>query len=372
LIDPYPTYQRLREQRGAVWLERYGTYAVSRFADVRQCLADNERFSSRHVALTEDMSANLRGTMLGSDEPDHKALRKVVAKPLGPQALAALSHQINQEAEGHVERLVRQKTFDAATDLARYLPLTIVSKLVGLAPEGRERMLDWAAASFNAFGPDNARMKEGFRIVGELVHYVLEQGTRAKLLPGSWGAQLWEAADRGDIDAGKVPYMLIDYIAPSLDTTINATGNAIWLFANNPHQWQLIRDNPSVIPDAVNEVVRIESPVQCFARGAVHDVEIDGVPIAAGESLLLLFASANRDERRWEEPERFNIQRRANDHVAFGHGVHQCMGNNLARMEIRALLAALAKRVERFELGATERAMNNVLRGFAHLEITVH
>lgn len=371
LLAPYDAYRSLRDQRGAVWLERYSTFAISRFADVRACLLDNETFSSSAVALNESMSRNLSGTMLGSDEPTHSALRKVVAKPLSPQALQLLSEQINLSADAHVELLVQSGKFDGVADLARYLPLTIVSNLVGLPEEGRERMLDWAAASFDAFGPENPRTIKGFEIVRELVEFVLSKGTRDILLPGSWGAQLWDAADRGEIAPEKVPFMLIDYIAPSLDTTINATGSALWLFSQHPEQWDVIREKPAMIPNAVNEVIRLESPIQFFARKAMKDVVIDGVEVPVGRSLLMMFASANRDERFWEDPERFDVRRKASEHLGFGQGVHQCMGNNLARMEIRALLVALAKRVQRFEISHSERARNNMLRGFARLDVQV-
>jgi cytochrome P450 len=371
LLNPYTTYRDLRDQGSIVYLNRYQTYAVTRFDDVRRCLEDNETFSSSKVALNDAMSDNLRGTVLGSDEPMHGTLRRVVARPLAPQALQSLNELITRESEDHVQRLVKRGTFDGVADLARYLPLTVVSNLVGLSAEGRGRMLEWAAASFNAFGPNNQRTVEGFEIVGGLVQYVLEKGSRDQLTPGSWGAQLWDAADRGEIDSAKVPFMLIDYIAPSLDTTINATGNALWLFANNPDQWKVLRENPTLITNAINEIIRVESPIQFFARTPVRDVNINGVSIKAGESMLMMFASANRDERKWGDPERFDVRRRAQEQLGFGHGVHQCMGNNLARMEIRALLMALAKRVERFELISSQRALNNMLRGFAQLELIV-
>ena len=166
--------------------------------------------------------------------------------------------------------------------------------------------------------------------------------------------------------------MMNDYMGPSLDTTIFAVSSAIWLFAQHPEQWDAVRADPSLIPNAVNEVLRLESPIQGFSRMVTRDHVVDGVTIPANTRVIVLYGSANRDERKWEDPERFDVRRRASEHLAFGQGPHACVGMSLARLEIKALLTALAKRVTRFELGHTRRAINNVLRGFESVEVTVH
>jgi cytochrome P450 len=299
-------------------------------------------------------------------------MRKVLMKPLSPAALRLLTDRIKSEAETLVERLVAKGSFDAATELAQHLPVTIVSDLVGLPEEGRERMLEWAAANFNCFGPFNQRTTEAFETVKEMLHYAFNEAVPGKLKPGGWAAMIYEAADRGEIRHDQCPVMMNDYMGPSLDTTIFATSSAIWLFANNPDQWDALREKPSLIPNAVNEIVRIESPIQNFSRVLMVDYDIDGLRLPAGSRAIVSYGAANRDPRKWVDPDRFDIQRRVMDHVGFGHGVHQCMGNNLARMEISALLSALVKRVRRFDLGSSERQLNNVLRGFRRLEVTVN
>ena len=133
-----------------------------------------------------------------------------------------------------------------------------------------------------------------------------------------------------------------------------------------------MRADPSLIPNAVNEVLRLESPIQGFSRIVTRDHVVDGVTIPKGARAIVLYGSANRDERRWQEPERFDVRRRASEHLAFGQGPHVCVGMPLARLEIKAPLTALARRVTRFELGETRRAINNVLRGFEKVEVTVH
>ena len=373
LANPYPAYASLREMRGAVWLDRIEMYILTRFADVKVALANWQSFTSANgVMMNARMNDMLRGIVLCSDDPEHAAMRKVLIAPLMPRELRSLTEKITSEADALIERLVAKKRFDAATELAQYLPVTIVSELVGLPEDGRERMLDWAAANFDCFGPINRRTEAAFPIVEEMVNFAFTQCVPEKLKAGSWAARIWEAADRGEIRHEQCPVMMNDYMGPSLDTTIFATGAAIMLLATNPDQWDILRRNPALIPNAVNEVVRIESPIQNFSRVATVDYEVDGVTLEAGSRVIVSYGAANRDPRKWEHPDRFDVNRRAMDHVGFGHGVHQCIGNNLARMEIAALLTALAKRVERIELHSSERHINNVLRGFRHLDVSVH
>ena len=163
-----------------------------------------------------------------------------------------------------------------------------------------------------------------------------------------------------------------DYLGPSLDTTILATGSMIALFAQHPDQWDKLRASPSQIPNAINEAMRLEGPAQGFTRVLTDDFSVENQRLNKGDRVLILFASANRDERHWEDPERFDITRRAAEQVGFGHGIHMCMGANLARLEMSAILSALIPRVERFELHDAERILNNVLRGYKSLKLTAH
>jgi cytochrome P450 len=373
LLDPYPGYRLLRDLGPVVWLPQYELYALARFKNVQEAMRDWQSFSSAQgVMMNQPMNDTLRGIVLCSDEPEHQRLRRVISRPITPSAIRAYSDLITREAEGLVERLIARKHFDAATDLAQYLPVTVVSHLVGLPEEGRERMLDWASANFECFGPLNERTTKAFEIVKEMVAYAFTQCTRENLKPDGWARAIWDAADRGEIPPDKPPLMMNDYMGPSLDTTIFTISSAVWLFAQNPDQWSALREDPSLISGAVNEVVRLESPLQGFSRVTTSDVDVDGVTIPAGGRALMLWGSANRDERKWDQAERFDIRRRNSEHLGFGHGIHTCVGMHLAKMEITALLRALLTRVKRFELGSTERVIHNVMRGFSKMEVTVH
>ncbi|MFT3866428.1 MAG: cytochrome P450 [Solirubrobacterales bacterium] len=374
LLDPYPLFKELRDLGGAVWMSRYGMFALSRYEDIRAALGDWESFSSAGgVTFNERMNETLKGITLHTDPPEHREMRGVLRRPLSAAALRDLEAELNAEADKVVAALVERGSFDAVGELARHLPVTIISKYVGLPPDGRENMLKWGAASFDCFGPlDKERTQAAFPIVGEEMEYLATQAVPGKLTPDGWGQRLFDAAADGDIAPEKCPVMLVDYVNPSLDTTIHAISSGIWLFGKHPDQWELVRDDPSLIPGAVNEIVRIESPVTGFTRSLTRAYEVDGVTMPAGSRVMMLYASGNRDERRWEDPERFDIRREGvAKQIGWGFGEHACVGMGLARLEMKSIFSALARRVRTFEVGEVERDYNMVLRGLKRLDVSV-
>jgi cytochrome P450 len=208
---------------------------------------------------------------------------------------------------------------------------------------------------------------------GEMAAFGAELVRTGNVLPGSLGAGVLEARDRGEITTEQSMMLMLDYLAPSLDTTISAVGSAIWLFAQHPEQWDRIRADPSLVPNAVNEVVRFESPIRAFGRLAETDTQIGGVPVPAGSRVLVIYASANRDERKFARADEFDVTRPdAVQQLGFGVGEHGCAGQALARMETESLLTALARSVTRFRLaGPPERALNNLIRAFGTVPVTV-
>jgi cytochrome P450 len=374
LHDPYPSLAELRALGGAVWMSRYGMFALSRYEDIRTALGDWETFSSAGgVTFNEQMNETLKGITLHTDPPVHREMRGVLRRPLSAAGLRDLEAELSAEAETVVDALVERGSFDAVGELAQHLPVTIVSKYVGLPPEGRENMLKWGSASFDCFGPlDKERTREAFPVIGEEMEYLATQAVPGKLTADGWGQRLFDAAAAGDIAAEKCPVMLVDYVNPSLDTTIHAISSGIWLFGRHPDQWDLIRQDPSLLPGAINEIVRIESPVTGFTRVLTTDYEVDGVTMPAGSRVMMLYASANRDERRWEDPERFDVRREGvAKQIGWGFGEHACVGMGLARLEMKSIFGALLKRVRSFELGEVERDYNMVLRGLKRLDVTV-
>lgn len=373
LADPYEIYRELRDLGPIVYMSKYDAFAIPRYHALRDAAMNWEIFSSaKGVMMNDTMNQLTEGIVLCSDPPEHRAMREVLERPLRPERLDTYAPQIKQEAHTVVSRLVQQGMFDAATELAQHLPLTIVSKLVGLGDYGRERMLEWASAGFDAQGPMNPRTEAAMPKAQEFVEFALNDARPGQIDPTGWAADLYRAGERGEIPADKCPFMVIDYTGPSLDTTIFGTSSAIWLFAKYPDQWDLLREKPALVRHSINEVLRLESPIQSFTRLVTTDHEIEGTTVPAGARVILLYGSANRDERKYPNPDAFDINRRPSDQLAFGHGEHACVGMNLARLEIRSLLEELMTQVEKFELLDEVRAVNNTLRGLSRLNVRVH
>ena len=336
LTEPYEHYRRLRDAGPVVWLERHNAWVVVRYDAVRTVLRNWATFSSASgVALNDPLNTAMSGNTLGSDPPLHDLLRNVVGSSMTAQALRPIKEMIESRAEELVDRLVTLKSFDAIEDLAQVLPLSIVPDFIGLPQEGREHMLDWAEATFNAMGPMNERCIHALQTLPEVFGYAMQIAASGNLQPGSFGAGVLEAQRDGRITEAQCPQLFTAYLVPSLDTTISAVGSAIWLFGRSPDQWNRVRENPSLIPNAFEEVLRLESPLQSFSRLATSDYDVEGISIPAGARVVVLFASANRDERKWEHADTFDVTRNTSGHLGFGYGIHLCAGASLAGWRVR-------------------------------------
>jgi cytochrome P450 len=372
LTDPYPIYERFRAAGSVVYLSAIDAYALSRYDDVRAGLGDHETFiSGRGIGLSDEGNATRKGVIIASDNPLHDQLRSVLSERLSPKAMNVIRAEISEKADALVASVVAKTSFDAVTDLAQAFPLTIVADLIGLPAADRLRLLEWADAGFNLWGPRNERNIRLMPVWAELIDYIVTQATRDKLTPGSMGAAIYEAADRGVIALDQCPQLFVSYLVAGVDTTINAIGNAIAYFAEYPDQWDLLREKPGLIPSAFEEVLRFDAPLQLVRRYCVRDVEIGGTVIPAGANVVMIYASGNRDDRKYPEPTRFDVTRNPVDHLTFGYGLHGCAGQALARLEAHSIFRALAKRVNRFETGTAVRRLNNVMRGLEHLPVSV-
>jgi cytochrome P450 len=232
-------------------------------------------------------------------------------------------------------------------------------------------MLIWAEQMFNCIGPMNERAQAGLPVFEEMETYTRTQAVRGKLVPGSWADAIIDAADQGEIPRELCPVLMFDYMGPSLDTTIFGITNGVWLFAKHPDQWDLVRADPSLIPGAINEILRMESPIQDFSRYVAKDYDCDGVFLPAGSRAIIYYGAGNRDERKFSDPDRFDVRRNPVNMLGFGVGPHMCAGQNLARLEMQAIFKALASKVERFNIETEERLLNNILRGFRSLVVSV-
>ena len=373
ICAPWDHYRRMRDLGAVVWLPRQGNFAVTRHAEAQQVLRDWRLFSSAEGVAGDAVGcAFLKGNTLASDPPIHDDMRKAMGEPLLPRSLEQWRSRIEAIAEELIEKLVRQGSFDGMRDFARSLPLTVVTELVGLPDDGRENMLTWANASFDILGEQNERGRQGMETIKEMRHWIATKASGDRLKAGSWTARIRDLAEAGMIPAEFVPQLIRDYINPSLDTTISATGQLLYQLGSNPDQWSKLRDSPSFVPQAVDEAVRLASPIRSFSRTLAREARIGEVDLPAGARIMVLFASANRDERRYTDPDRFDVGRDNADHLGFGHGIHTCVGMHLARMEMMALLKAMLPRVERIAVGRPTIALNNTIYNFADLPATFH
>lgn len=372
ISNPFPFYKELRDLGPAVWLSRYDCWAVVRHKELRDALLNAEVFTSGDgIGMNAEANKNSEGVMIFSGDPDHARLRRVFNRPLLPGALAALKEQLAALAERRVEALVAKGQFEAISELAQFLPLTVVTDLVGLTEEGKTNMLRWAGGLFDALGPEgHPRTITGIEVAVEAFTY-LHTLPREALDPDGWAAGLFRAADEGDLSYDEARKMMMDYTGPALDTTINGLGNALSLFARHPDQWAMLRRDHSLINRAIEEALRLESPARTFGRRLTRDYEMSGVKMRAGDWAMMLYASGNRDERRYAEPDTFDITRDARDHVAFGYGMHLCAGMHLAKLEIRTMLEVLLQRVERFHILEEKLMIHNLIRGRERLLLRV-
>ena len=373
ILDPYPVYAQMRDTGPVVYLPQHDLYALPRYKEVSEVLRQPLRFvSSRGVSPIQKVNDILVGSTLNSDPPDHDRTRAVTSEPLLPGALKDIEPVLQTAANGLIDTLCARGTFDAIADFAQFLPVTIVAELVGL-PVDPAQMLKWASATFNLFGTENARTEQAFKDLVDLRDFLQDYGRPETLKDGGWAKRIFEVGDERGLSYETCAQLMRDYINPSLDTTISTTGQIVKFFADHPDQWEMIRKDASLIPNAVEEAVRMATPIRAFTRYAIEDSEIAGHIIPAGKRVIVIYASANRDPRKFADPDRFDVTRDVHDHLGFGQGVHMCMGMHLARREIILLLEALRRRVSRFELlDAPKIAMNNTIRAYASMPVKVH
>lgn len=368
LLDPYPVYAELREKAPAVWMETNQVWAITRYDEVREALNKPEVYSSNKVAFNDAMNEALAGTSLATDPPEHRQLRKTLLAPLTPRALKSIEDDVTTKAGAMIDALVAQGSFDAINDVARAFPKLVVTDMLGVQGEARENILRWGDAAFNVLGPMNERTQANFPVAGELFQFCATVKAE-DLTEGSLGRGIFEAAERGEIAPESCGPIIHQYIAAGLESTIAAIGNTLSHLAAHPDQYAQVAADPSLVRAAFNESLRFEAPMNLIGRVTKQDVTIGDTTIPAGDQVALLLASANRDPRKYQNPDQYLVSRNPTDFLTFGNGIHTCAGQNLARIEADAILSAFAKRIKSFRTGASERQLANMTRSLNTLPV---
>ncbi len=374
LADPFPFHEQLREAGAVVRLERYGIWATGRHAEVTKAFTDWETYSSASGVGIDDLRRNAPwrppSLILEADPPLHTRTRAVMNRALSAKAMAGLRAPFEAEAEKLADSLVARRHVDAVADIGEAYPLKVFPDAVGVRPDGREHLLPYGNMVFNAFGPRNGHFDAAMTEAAKVLPWISEACARDALAPGGIGAAIWNAVDTGEITVDEAPVLVRSVLSAGLDTTIIGIANGIGAFLEFPDQWALLREKPALNRPAFDEMLRWDSPSQLFFRTTTKPTVLGGVEIGAGEKILLFMQAANRDPRRWENPDRFDITRRATGHVAFGAGIHMCVGQMLARLETEMIFAALAKRVKEIRpAGKPVQKLHNTLHQYASLPV---
>jgi cytochrome P450 len=371
--SPNSAYRPLLDAGALVWLQKQDVLAVGRYDPLRALLKNDEDFvSSRGVTMNPilNKAAKTADTVLVTDGEKHSRLRRVMMAPMRPRELESIQARIRETADERVDQLVGRGRFEGMSELASHLPVTIVAELVGLPPAARAKMVSWSKATFNTIGPPNRRALPSLPAVASMFRF--QRSLKSEHVePGTWVRRLFDLRDEGELRTSEALGIVIDYVAPSLDTTIFATGHLLNRLARHSNEWEKLKADPSLVSGAVDESLRIDSVVRAFTRVAAREVDFEGVTLPPDQRILVVYGAANRDERHYPSPDEFDITRNARDHMAFGHGPHACAGTRLARMEMEALLKSILERVERIEVGDPVVSNNNTLYGFDALPTTL-
>lgn len=376
LLDPHTYHGALRDAAPVVWLERIGAFGMARHAQVQDALRDHVTFcSGRGVGLADfsrETPFRPPSLLLEADPPLHDRTRGLMSRIVSLKTLKDLRPQWSVHANALADHLVQKRRFDAVAELGEVFPMLVFPDTIGVPVEGREQLLTYAAAVFNAFGPRNEIFERGNMLAADAIAWVAQACKRENLAAGGWGAAVYEAADAGDCTADEAERLVRSFLSAGVDTTVNGIGHMIHAFASATDQWERLRADPTLTKRAFEESLRWDATVQTFFRTSTRDVSVEGHVIPEGAKVLLFLAAANRDPRKWDAPERFDISRVTSGHVGFGFGIHQCLGQMVARMEGELVLEALLPRVKSIRLdGSPVYRLNNTLRALESLPVIV-
>lgn len=377
LIDPYPLFDRMRAAGPAVWLSQHEVLAFTSDATVRDILIDHQTFINGAGVgpknLHHEQAWRTPG-ILETDPPMHTAMRTAMTDVISPRGVRTLREQFQVYADELVDSVVDAGEFDGVTEFAEKFPLRVFADAVGIPRDGREaNLLPHGAMNFSTFGPENDLHRHYFELGEPTRDWVMANCARENLTPDGLGAQIWEHADAGSISPEQATLLVRALLSAGLDSTVLAIGNVLRLLLNNPEQWAIVRANPRYVKFAIDEALRLESPFQSFYRTASVDVTFHGIDIAAGQKVLVFPGAANRDPEKWgPDADQYRVERQAGGHLAFGMGIHQCVGQPISRLEMDVLFTTLATRVDTLEpTGPAEPFVHNTLRGSSSIPLRV-
>lgn len=374
LASPQDYYAELRARGGLVYIPKYSVLASGRFAETREIFADHERFvSSRGVGLNDFRYGTPwrpPSIILEVDPPEHTRTRKVMARALSPKSIAAFQEDFRSTAMDMVDRLIQLDQFEAVADLAEAFPTTVFPRALGMVDHEPRPLVDYGAMVFNSMGPDNALRQKAAAMIPMIVPWIMAACARSKLREDGMGAMIYASADAGEITEKEAELLIRSFLSAGVDTTVTGIGNTLWCLATNPGEYERLKADPSLVRPCFEEVLRFTSPVHTFGRTANVDTSVAGLAIAEDSKILCVLGAANLDPAKWGDADVFRIDRKPMGHMAFGAGIHGCVGQNIARLEVEAILLALIEKVDRIEMvGDFAWRPNNAIRALDRMPL---
>ncbi|MDR5651031.1 cytochrome P450 [Ruixingdingia sedimenti] len=372
--DPEPFHHQLREAGPVVFLSKYGVYAVGRYDVTHKVLHDHVHFlSSGGIGLTDIRKPGaLRAPSPISevDPPQHTQVRAALTKVISPVVLRQWKTSFTEEAGRVVDRCLEKGQVDAVTETVQEFVLNAFTGALGVKMP-KANFLDLGEMNFNQMGPDNEIYRRSMERVAPILDDYQRAFQRESVIPGGFAEKIFEAEDRGEFAPGTGGVQVRSFLRAGVDTTIAGIGETLKHLAQNPAEWEKLKANPGKVKAAFDEAIRLGSPARVIYRVTSGEVDLEGCRLRDDMKVGCFLGAANRDPQKFPDPDRFSVDREtAGVHVALGTGVHNCIGQNIARLEAECILGELVRRVDRIELtGEPVYRMVNALRTLESLPV---
>jgi len=384
--DPYEAFRIMRAEAPLYWHERApgrGFWAVTRYDDALKVYHDPDTYSSeRGISLqfnsagTTDENAGFGMMMITTDPPRHGKIRQIINRRFTPRAVSVYEDDIRRIMGGIIDAVIEQGQCDFVVDVAANLPTAVICEAMGIPRENWDLMFKLTNMSIGTDDPEyqqgRSAQETGAAAEAEIFGFFSKLIDQRKKNPGE---DLISALVHGEVEGGKLTDLEVLFncfllIVAGQETTRNATSGGILAMIQNPAEAARLKNDPSIINTAIEEILRYTTPVTHILRVTKQDGELRGQKIEKGSRVVIWNISANRDEGAFVQPDAFDLTRTPNDHVAFGHGEHFCLGANLARLELRVVIDEIARRMPDIELaGPVERLRSNFVAGIKHMPV---
>ncbi len=379
--NPYPHYQRLLEAPPLRYSGGISAVVISRYEAVLEVLLDPGTFSNHRPLRTPFRQLELTGdaqTMLGADPPVHTRLRKLISRDFTPRRIAAMAPRITEITNALLDQVAAKGEFEVIADLANQLPVLVIAEMLGIPTERHREFKAWSDAiiASSAIPPFMPRPPEAIEATKSMKTFLANEIERRRHLPGPDLISALIASQEAEVlTSGELLAFLILLLLAGNETTTNQIGNGLLGLGRYPEQWGRLREDPMLIDPAIEEMLRFDSPVQGTIRMVRERAEVGGVEIEPETLVIALLAAANRDPSVFERPEVFDITRDPNEHIAFGYGIHFCIGAQLARLEGSIAIGSVLERFPHLALADPGLALNYkgslFLRGLAALPMKI-